>query len=150
MLTDDGLRVLEFNVRMGDPETQVLLAALEDDVVPALEACAEGDLEGAELRGSKAAAVVVLASEGYPRSSRKGDVIEGIDEANAVESVRVFHAGTAERDGDIIVNGGRVLGVTGTGKTPEEALKAAYEGVQHIRWPGMQYRRDIGHHLDEG
>lgn len=147
MLTKDGPSVLEFNVRMGDPETQVLLASLKSDIVPALRACAEGDMSGVELTANRAAAVVVLAAEGYPMKPIKGAVIHGVDDANDVESVRVFHAGTRDEQGALLVNGGRVLGVTAHANTPEEAIKLAYIAVEKITWSGMQHRGDIGYQV---
>lgn len=147
MLTENGPSVLEFNVRMGDPETQVLLASLDSDVVPALLACARGDMSGVELSANRAAAVVVLAAEGYPSKPQKGAVIDGVDDANALDSVRVFHAGTREEDGALRVNGGRVLGVTAHALTPEEAIRLAYNAVGKITWEGMQHRKDIGYQV---
>jgi hypothetical protein len=145
MLTADGPRVLEFNVRLGDPETQALMMALRGDLVPALVAAAEGALPAdADLGPCDASAVVVLAAKGYPESPQKGAVIAGLDAAAKVEQSVVFHAGTALRGPDVVVAGGRVLGVTAVGVTPEAALAQAYRAVERIGWDGMQYRRDIG------
>lgn len=145
MLTSDGPRVLEFNVRLGDPETQALMMALRGDVVPALVAAAEGALPAdADLGPCDASAVVVLAAKGYPESPQKGAVIAGLDAAAKVDRSVVFHAGTALRGPDVVVSGGRVLGVTAVGATPEAAIAQAYQAVEHIGWDGMQYRRDIG------
>jgi phosphoribosylamine--glycine ligase len=144
MLTPQGPSVLEFNVRLGDPETQALMVALGDGLVDALVGAAEGNLQVERFEGTGAAAVVVLAAEGYPASPAKGAAIEGLDAAATVPDVVVFHAGTAERDGEVVVSGGRVLGVTARGTTPDDAVRRAYEAVAHITWPGMQLRRDIG------
>lgn len=147
MLTDKGPRVLEFNTRLGDPEAQVLLSALSQDIVPALQQVAQGNLQLGSFDAPGASAIVVLASKGYPQSSSKGDVITGLDAANAVQGVRVIHAGTRQEGDQIVTNGGRVLGVTATGKDATEALDRAYEAAAHIRFDGMQMRRDIGYQV---
>jgi len=147
MLTKAGPRVLEFNTRLGDPEAQVLLSALRQDIVPALQQVARGDLQLDDFEAPGASAIVVLASKGYPQSSSKGDVITGLDAANAVQGVRVIHAGTRQDGDHIVTAGGRVLGVTATGATVQEALDRAYDAVAHIRFDGMQYRRDIGYQV---
>lgn len=144
MLCDDGPKVLEFNARLGDPETQVLLAVWEGDAVPALLAAAEGRLEGGVVPQTKAAAVVVMAAEGYPTSPVKGDAIEGLDLASAQEGVVVFHAGTTTRGEEVVTSGGRVLGVCAAADQPEEAVQRAYKAVDVIRFRGAQVRRDIG------
>jgi len=146
LMIDRGrIEVLEFNARFGDPETQPLLARLKSDIVPVLLACAKGDLEGIELQWhDKAAVCVVMASGGYPAEYEKGFPIRGLEAAAAIEDLMVFHAGTAEQDGNIVNTGGRVLGVTGLGTTVAEAIEKAYEGVRLIRWEGAQYRTDIG------
>lgn len=144
MLTDAGPMVLEFNTRLGDPETQVLLTALTEDLVPLLERAAKGSLAGAAIGPTRASAVVVLASEGYPAAPKKGAEISGIDAANRLDHVMVFHAGTALVDGTLRVDGGRVLGVTAWGDTPEQALGRSYEAVARIAFDGQQHRRDIG------
>ncbi len=145
MLTPDGPRVLEFNVRLGDPETQVLMTALEGDLVPALLACAAGDLSTVERPGAgRASAVIVLAAEGYPVAPRKGAPIAGLDRADEHKSAVVFHAGTRSAEGEVTVAGGRVLGVTAWGPTPELAIERAYAAADEISWPGMQRRSDIG------
>jgi phosphoribosylamine--glycine ligase len=142
MLTEDGPRVLEFNCRFGDPETQSLLPRLEGDLAPVLAAAAAGELAG-ELGVAEAAAVtVVLAAGGYPEQGDTGSAIEGIDEAEA-EGALVFHAGTALRDGRLVTNGGRILGVTGRGATVDEARSAAYRAAGRISFAGVRYRRDI-------
>jgi len=143
MLTADGPRVLEYNCRFGDPETQSLLPRLEGDVLEALAACASGSLEGVALRASDRAAVtVVVAGAGYPERSDTGTPITGIAEAEATGAL-VFHAGTALHDGRIVTNGGRVLNVTAVGDSVAAARAAAYEAVSCIDFAGMQYRRDI-------
>lgn len=147
MFTPTGPRVLEFNTRLGDPEAQVLLSAITQDIVPALKQVAQGDLTLSDFETPGASAIVVLASKGYPQTSSKGDVIRGLDAANAVSGVRVIHAGTRQEGADVVTNGGRVLGVTATGTTAQEALDRAYEAVAHISFDGMQYRRDIGYQV---
>jgi phosphoribosylamine---glycine ligase len=143
MLTDDGPRVLEFNCRFGDPETQSILPRIEGDFLGALAAAAGGDLTGAELATSDDAAVtVVLAGGDYPTQSDSGSPIEGIDAAEATGAL-VFHAGTARRDDRLVTNGGRILNVTATGPTVGDARTAAYRACELISFPGMQYRRDI-------
>jgi phosphoribosylamine--glycine ligase len=149
MLTCDGPKVIEFNVRFGDPEAQVVLPMLAGDLAPALMAAAEGALGDealALLHGNPDKYVgVVLASRGYPQSSQSGIVIEGLDRAAAVEDVQVFHAGTASApDGGIVTAGGRVLTVVGHGPTYEAAIDRAYAAVREIAFDGMQYRSDIG------
>ena len=144
MLTSEGPKVLEFNARFGDPETQVYLMRLENDLVDLLEACLEGTLHEKQLQWSDQVAIcVVMASEGYPGPYEKGRVIRGIDQAEALPNTKVFHAGTA-RQGDQLVNsGGRVLGVTTLASGLEEARTTAYEAVSMIDFDGAQYRSDI-------
>ena len=145
MIKDGQLKVLEFNARFGDPETQPLLARLKSDIVPVLMACAKGDLSGIELEWhDKAAVCVVMAAGGYPGSYEKGQVIEGLKAAAAIDDLTVFHAGTGEKDGKVVTAGGRVLGVTGLGTTVAEAIDKAYQGVKAISWPEVHYRSDIG------
>ncbi len=145
MVTAQGPKVLEFNVRMGDPETQPLLVRLESDIVPLLEAVIDGTLDEQELRWDERAAVcVVMASGGYPGKYEKGKVISGLDEAAKEPDTMVFHAGTAEKDGNIVTAGGRVLGVTALGDTIKDAIDRAYKVAGMITWDGVQYRRDIG------
>jgi len=145
MVTAQGPKVLEFNVRMGDPETQPLLVRLESDIVPLLEAVIDGTLDEQELRWDERAAVcVVMASGGYPGAYEKGKVISGLDEAAKEPDAVVFHAGTAEKDGNIVTAGGRVLGVTALGDTIKDAIDRAYKVTGLITWDGVQYRRDIG------
>ncbi len=145
MITADGPKVLEFNARFGDPETQPIMMRMDSDIVPVLEACANGTLDTCSLEWKPGAAVcVVMASEGYPGSYDKGRPISGLDQANSLPGVSVFHAGT-KQDGDIIVtNGGRVLGVTALGGNVQMAIVKAYQAVGKIKWPGVHYRTDIG------
>jgi phosphoribosylamine--glycine ligase len=143
MVTEDGPKVLEFNCRFGDPETQSILPRLEGDLLGALAAAGGGDLAGVELTaGDDAAVTVVLASCDYPERSDRGTTIAGIPDAEAAGAL-VFHAGTALHDDRLVTNGGRVLGVTGTGKTVAEARERAYAGVELIGFDGVQYRPDI-------
>jgi phosphoribosylamine--glycine ligase len=145
MLTRGGPRVLEFNARFGDPETQVYLARLENDLVDVLEACVDGALDKVQLRWRPEAAVcVVIASYGYPGTYAKGKVIRGLEEAGQTPGTKIFHAGTAVRDGETVTTGGRVLGVTSLGRTLAEARERAYEATEKIRFDGAQFRRDIG------
>jgi phosphoribosylamine--glycine ligase len=146
MLTDAGPKLIEFNVRFGDPECQALLLRLRSDLLPALLAAAKGDLAGVRLELSPdPSLVVVMAAEGYPGTPRKGTGIGGLDAAAALPGVRIFHAGTARRaDGAIIADGGRVLGIGATGATLREARDAAYAAVDALDWPGGFCRRDIG------
>jgi phosphoribosylamine---glycine ligase len=143
MLTADGPRVLEFNCRFGDPETQAILPRLEGDLLPALAAAAEGSLTGIELAVSADAAVtVVLASPGYPDAPETGIPLGGIEEAEA-DGALVFHAGTARRGEAFVSAGGRVLNVTALGATVTEARERAYRAAERIEFPGVHYRRDI-------
>ena len=145
MLTPDGPKVIEFNVRLGDPETQVMLPIIDEPLLPMLVAAASGSLRQSACRLSPdKLAGVVLASRGYPESSESGRPIEGIAQAEAIPGVTVLHAGTAARDGQIVTSGGRVLTVVGRGRDFPEAIARAYAGVLQISFDGMQYRRDIG------
>jgi len=145
MLTADGLKVLEFNCRFGDPETQAIVPRMDFDLVEACIATADGRLDEVELKWKRDAAVcVVMAAGGYPGSFERGVPIEGLKEAAQLANVTVFHAGTKRApDGRIVTDGGRVLGVTGLGETIEAAARRAYEGVAQIRFDGAQVRRDI-------
>jgi phosphoribosylamine--glycine ligase len=144
MLTKSGPKVIEFNARFGDPETQVYLPRLENDLVELLLASTEGRLADVELKWSPNACVcVVLASGGYPGSYAKGKVIHGLDQANALPGVKVFHAGTATKDGQTVTSGGRVLGVTAWAPTLRAARDQAYATANVICFEGIQYRRDI-------
>lgn len=145
MLTADGPKVLEFNCRWGDPETQVLVRRLESDLVPLLEACIDGTLAGQEIRWSPQAAVcVILASGGYPGSYEKGRKITGVDLAARQPGVVVFHAGTAESPDGLVTNGGRVLGVTALGDDLPAARAAAYRAADEIHFANLHRRGDIG------
>ena len=144
MMTADGPRVLEFNVRFGDPETQVYLPRLDNDLVEVLEASRSGKLNGMKLRWQPGASVcVVMASGGYPGSYQKGKVIEGIDAAARLPTTKVFHAGTGTANGKIVTSGGRVLGVTAWGDDLRQAQAAAYRAVDCIHFEGAHFRRDI-------
>ena len=143
MLTADGPRVLEFNCRFGDPETQAVLPLLEGDLLGALAAAAHGDLRGVELPASDQAAVtIVLASRDYPEKGDAGTPIEGVDAAEAAGAL-VFHAGTARHGNRLVTNGGRVLNVTALGGSLAEARERAYDAAGRIAFDGMRYRRDI-------
>jgi phosphoribosylamine--glycine ligase len=145
MLTAEGAKLLEYNCRLGDPETQAVIPRLEDDLYPLLKASADGSLAGLRATWKReAAACVVVAAEGYPGSPRKGDAISGLADALALPGVQVFHAGTAVLDGRLMTAGGRVLSVVGRGPTVPEALRAAYAAVQRVSFEGMQCRSDIG------
>ena len=143
MLTPDGPRMLEYNVRFGDPETQVVLPRLDSDLAELLAGAAAGDLASPIEWSNDAVVTVVCASEGYPAKPRTGDVIEGLEAARALAGVEVFCAGVAERDEALVTAGGRVLNVTGRGATIAEARDRAMAGVAEISWPGMQFREDI-------
>jgi phosphoribosylamine--glycine ligase len=143
MLTADGPRVLEFNCRFGDPETQAILPLLEGDLLAALAATAAGDLSGVELAESGDAAVcIALASPGYPADGDFGTPIDGVDDAEAAGAL-VFHAGTALRDGRLVTSGGRILGVTGVAATIAGARARAYDAVERVSFAGAHFRRDI-------
>lgn len=144
MLTKNGPKILEFNARFGDPETQVYLTRLENDLVELLAASVCGSLGSLELKWSPLASVcVVMASGGYPGSYAKGHPILGLEQAAKLPNTKVFHAGTALKDGHIVTNGGRVLGVTALGTDVKAAQAAAYAAVEKIHFDGAQFRRDI-------
>ncbi len=146
MLTDEGPKVVEFNCRFGDPETQVVLPRLENDLLPLLLAACEGTLDSQALVwGGGACVTVVLASGGYPGVYEKGKVIMGVEEAEAEAGVHVFHAGTRFEEGRLLTNGGRVLNVTATGADIPDAIAKAYRAVDKVRFEGRHFRRDIGH-----
>ncbi len=146
MLTAAGPKVLEFNCRFGDPETQPLMARLQTDIIDIMLAVIDGTLDEVELKWDPRPAIcVVAASGGYPDEYTKGAVITGIEEADKLPDVKVFHSGTAMKDGQLVTAGGRVLGVTAVGKTVKEAQKRAYEAMKLIHFDGMHYRTDIGH-----
>ncbi|SFI55525.1 phosphoribosylamine--glycine ligase [Phyllobacterium sp. CL33Tsu] len=145
MITKDGPKLIEYNTRFGDPETQVLMLRLKDDLLLLLKAAADGMLDQVSVRWSdEPALTVVMAARGYPAAPEKGSVIRGLDLAAADGSVEIFHAGTAEKDGELVANGGRVLNVTASGRTVAEAQAAAYAAIAKIDWPEGFYRRDIG------
>ena len=145
MIDAAGPKLIEYNIRFGDPECQVLMLRLTSDLVPALLAACDGVLKNFDLRWSaEAALTVVMAADGYPGEYRKGSVIGGLDEATAVEGVEIFHAGTALRDGEVVAAGGRVLNVCAVGRDVAEAQARAYAAVDRIRWPEGFCRRDIG------
>jgi phosphoribosylamine--glycine ligase len=144
MLTADGPKVLEYNVRFGDPEAQVVLPRLRSDLAAMCMAAATGAHDVVAEFADDACVTVVLATEGYPASPRKGDVISGLDDVAGLSGVTVFHAGTARGDeGALVTAGGRVLDVTATGASVAEARERAYDAAARISWPGVQYRRDI-------
>ena len=145
MITAEGPKLIEYNVRFGDPECQVLMLRLMSDLVPALLASRDGVLKSLDLRWYREAALtVVMAARGYPGSYAKGSVIDGLDDAAAVAGVEIFHAGTKTEGGRILANGGRVLNVSALGGTVREARARAYEAISRIRWPEGFYRHDIG------
>jgi phosphoribosylamine--glycine ligase len=145
MLTDDGPQVLEYNCRFGDPETQVLLTRLEGDLLPLLQAAADGHLRDAKPRWARhASCCVVMAAKGYPGKPDTGHPIAGLEEAEEVEGVTVFHAATKAQEGAVVTTGGRVLGVTATSPSLATARERAYEAVSRIRFEGSQHRTDIG------
>ena len=146
MLTANGPKMLEYNVRFGDPETQVILPRVESDLCQLLAEAAAGKIETTPTFSDDAVVTVVCASEGYPASARTGDVIEGLDAARALEGVSVYTAGVKADDaGALVTGGGRVLNVVGRGATVADAIDRAYAGVAEISWPGMQHRSDIAH-----
>ena len=151
MLTADGPRVLEYNARFGDPETQVVLPRMKNDIVEVFEACIDGTLDQIQLEFEDNAAVcVVLASDGYPVKYEKGFKIHGLEKLKDADGYYVFHAGTKfDEDGDIVTNGGRVLGVTAKGKDLKEARANAYKATEWIDFANKYMRHDIGHAIDE-
>ncbi|HIX15046.1 MAG TPA: phosphoribosylamine--glycine ligase [Candidatus Hungatella pullicola] len=151
MLTTDGPKVLEYNARFGDPETQVVLPRMKNDIVEVFEACIDGTLDQVELEFEDNAAVcVVLASDGYPESYKKGYLVYGLEKFKTMEGYYVFHAGTKRNEeGRIVTNGGRVLGVTATGKDLKEARANAYEAAGWIGFENKYMRHDIGKAIDE-
>ena len=145
MLTKDGMKVIEYNARFGDPETQVILPRLKTDLLDIMKACVEGRLDKINIEWYDNAAVcVVLASGGYPESYEKGYEIKGLEEIKKRDDIVVFHAGTDYKDGKFVTNGGRVLGITGIGKDIDEAIKIAYEGVEIVDFEKKHFRHDIG------
>jgi phosphoribosylamine--glycine ligase len=145
MITTDGPKLIEYNVRFGDPETQVLMLRMMSDLVPALMAARDGVLKSFDLRWyDDAALTVVMAAKGYPGDYEKGSVIEGLDDASKVEGVQIFHAGTKADGERILANGGRVLNVCAIGRSVAEAQRQAYAAVDRIKWPDGFCRSDIG------
>lgn len=145
MITAQGPKLIEYNVRFGDPECQVLMTRMKSDIVALMLACTTGELAGQSVEWDEdVAMVVVMANKGYPALYPKGDEIHGIQNANALDKSIVFHAGTQNDGGKTLATGGRVLGVTAKGSSVEEAAKRAYEAVDAISWPHAYVRRDIG------
>ena len=145
MIDQEGPKVLEYNARFGDPETQPLMLRLESDLVPLLKATITGQLKDCQIHWKPQASVcVVMAAQGYPGPYEKGKEITGIETAEALEDIEIFHAGTITKEGKIFTNGGRVLGVTSLGGDIAQAIERAYEGVKKIFWDGAYYRADIG------
>ena len=145
MLTKDGPKVLEYNCRFGDPEAQVILPRMENDIVDVFEACIDGRLDQVELKFRDEAAVcVILASGGYPVKYKKGLPISGLEHFRGKEGCWCFHSGTAEQDGQVVTNGGRVLGITALGRDLKEARERAYKAVSEVSFEDETYRRDIG------
>ena len=145
MIDGEDVKLLEFNSRFGDPECEVYMRLFNGDLYQTLLNCAQGTLSSSDVSwNSGFAATVILASAGYPASSSKGDVITGIEDAEKIENVVIFHAATKDIDGQITTNGGRVLAVTATGNTLDDALDSCYQAVEKISFDGMQYRTDIG------
>jgi len=145
MITSAGLKVLEFNARFGDPETQVILMRMKSDLVPLLLTTAKSNLEEAEVEWHDCASIcVVMASNGYPDTYEKGLPISGLEALKGLDNVQVFHAGTSLKDGKVVTSGGRVLGVTTVGKDLWEAQKNVYEALKKLSFNGAHYRRDIG------
>lgn len=145
MITQNGPKVLEFNARFGDPETQTYMRLLETDLIDIIEASLEGRLWEINIAWRPGFAVcIVLASSGYPGEYKKGFIVAGVEEAEKIPEVVVFHAGTKYSEGEIVTNGGRVLGVTATGETLEKALQKAYQACGIINFEGKHYRKDIG------
>ena len=150
MLTEDGPKVLEYNARFGDPEAQVVLPRMKNDMVEVMEACVEGRLDQIDLQFEDNAAVcVVLASEGYPVSYEKGFEIKGMERFQTEEGYYCFHAGTAFKDGRIVTNGGRVLGITAKGTDLKEARANAYQAAEWVEFDNKYMRHDIGKAIDE-
>ncbi|MBS6734668.1 MAG: phosphoribosylamine--glycine ligase [Clostridiales bacterium] len=150
MLTADGPRVLEYNARFGDPEAQVVLPRMKNDIVDVFEACIDGTLDQVDLQFEDNAAVcVVLASEGYPVSYEKGFPIRGLENFKDKDGYYVFHAGTKKKDGQIVTNGGRVLGVVAKGEDLKKARANAYEAIKLVEFDNKYYRHDIGKAIDE-
>jgi len=145
MINGEDIKVLEFNARFGDPETQPILMRMKTDLVPVFDAIVDEQLDKIAIQWDERPAVcVVMASQGYPGSYQKGTAIEGLEEIKSLHDVEVFHAGTALQDNHVVTDGGRVLGVTALGNTIAAAIDNAYSAVSHIHWDGAYYRKDIG------
>jgi phosphoribosylamine--glycine ligase len=145
MIHDGYPKVLEFNARFGDPETQPVLMRMKGDIVPILEACMKGNLSQHRIEWDNRASVcVVMSSKGYPGDYEKGKIIGGLEEVSQTKGVFVFHAGTTLKDGQMVTNGGRVLGVTGLGEDIPRAIERTYQAVKKISWDGAHFRTDIG------
>ena len=150
MLTEDGPKVLEYNARFGDPEAQVVLPRMKNDIIDVMEACVDGRLDQIDLLFEENAAVcVVLASDGYPVSYEKGFAIDGLEAFDGSEEYFCFHAGTAQKDGQIVTNGGRVLGITAKGEDLKQARKKAYEATEWVKFENKYMRHDIGRAIEE-
>ncbi len=150
MLTEDGPKVLEYNARFGDPEAQVVLPRMKNDIIDVMEACVDGRLDQIDLLFENNAAVcVVLASDGYPVSYEKGFAIDGLEAFDGSEVYFCFHAGTAQKDGQIVTNGGRVLGITAKGEDLKQARKKAYEATEWVKFENKYMRHDIGRAIEE-
>ena len=150
ILTQDGPKVLEYNCRFGDPEAQVVLPRMENDIIDVMEACIDGKLDEIELKFSPQTCVcLVLASDGYPASYEKGKVIHGLEAFHNMEDAFCFHAGTAMKDGKIVTNGGRVLGITALGQDITQARRKAYEAADLVKFSGKYYRHDIAYFARE-
>jgi phosphoribosylamine--glycine ligase len=150
MLTEKGPKVLEYNARFGDPEAQVVLPRLKNDLIDIVEACIDGTLDQCEVSFEDNAAVcVVLASDGYPVSYEKGFEIKGLENFDGKEDYFCFHAGSAEKDGKIVTNGGRVLGITATGDDLKQAREKAYKATEWVQFDNKYMRHDIGKAIDE-
>ena len=150
MLTEDGPKVLEYNARFGDPEAQVVLPRMKNDLIDVIEACVDGRLDEIDLQFEDNAAVcVVLASDGYPVSYKKGYVISGLENFEGKEDYFCFHAGSKKTEEGIVTNGGRVLGITATGKDLKEARKKAYQATEWVQFDNKYMRHDIGKAIDE-
>jgi phosphoribosylamine--glycine ligase len=146
MLTNSGPKILEYNARFGDPETQTYMRLLNTDLLDIIDACIDGNLDKIEIDWFKKifACTIIIASKGYPEAYEKGNIIDGIKMAEKDENVVIFHSGTIMKDGNLVTNGGRVLCVSATGESLEKALETAYKAVEKISFNGMQYRKDIG------
>jgi phosphoribosylamine--glycine ligase len=146
IMVRNGLpRVLEFNARLGDPETQPIVVRMKGDIIPVLEACIDGNLSQIDMEwDSRPSVCVVMASKGYPGKYEKGKVIQGLEVVSTMKDIFIFHAGTAFEGGRVVTNGGRVLGVTALGEDIPKAIERAYEAIRNIYWDGVHYRTDIG------